>query len=136
MMLKPYKAKILYAFAFIAVLTAAFLIHMRSESRQKRTDSITRMSIWLMTQEVLNYKKGCGNYPTEAEGLSVLAHPPNTCSLSLPLMQHQLKDGWGHDLHYKLKGANDFQIISYGRDDLPGGSGPDGDMTSDDFPTH
>ena len=42
---------------------------------------------------------------------------------------HLSVDGWGRPFRYFHQG-NDFQIVSYGRDGKPGGTGPDCDLSN------
>ncbi len=40
---------------------------------------------------------------------------------------HQLLDGWGGPFQYRVTGDS-YELFSYGRDGLPGGSGLDADV--------
>ncbi|MBV9850562.1 MAG: type II secretion system protein GspG [Armatimonadetes bacterium] len=44
----------------------------------------------------------------------------------------RLEDGWGHPFVYIVVGSR-YQVISYGRDGKPGGTGLDTDLTSDNI---
>ena len=76
-----------------------------------------------------------GRYPTTSEGLDALAQRPSDVGIwngpyikggRVPL------DPWGHPYVYVQPGAhqNDFDLMSYGRDGQPGGTGEDADITN------
>jgi general secretion pathway protein G len=80
------------------------------------------------------YLLDVGRYPSDEEGLKVLVEPaqgiagwagPYLDDEAVPL------DPWGQPYAYKLGGeARGYQILTYGRDNAPGGSGEDADISS------
>lgn len=76
------------------------------------------------------YKLDNGNYPTTQEGLKVLTQAPANGTRgayikSLPL------DPWQKPYVYLSPGTHgDYDIISYGPDGEPGGTGKNADITS------
>jgi len=75
-----------------------------------------------------------GRFPTTAEGLQVLVTaPPNEPRWRGPYLKDGIPlDPWGMPYQYTLPGANgkDFELLSYGRDRAPGGTGDDADITN------
>ena len=74
-----------------------------------------------------SYYLDVGSYPSEGEGLAVLWND-SVMYVSKPLE----KDPWGNPFVYRLTGNNDFpyEIVSYGKDGRPGGSGIESDIVS------
>lgn len=62
-----------------------------------------------------------GNYPDTATGLKAL--------VDLQILDALPKDPWGNDYVYTREG-NQPVITSYGRDGVPGGEGPDADISN------
>jgi len=78
------------------------------------------------------YYTDCGHYPTTHDGLDALMHKvdekcphwgPQPYANDLP------KDPWGHSWSYKATtDGQKFKLISYGKDNKPGGAGEDSDI--------
>ncbi|MCU6501534.1 type II secretion system major pseudopilin GspG [Rugamonas sp. A1-17] len=94
---------------------------------------ITRAQIELMDKAVIQYRIDTGHYPSTEMGLpALLAAPfseavwlgPYLKTTTLPL------DQWEHAYVYRVPGADgrEFDIISYGADGQPGGTGDDADI--------
>ena len=70
------------------------------------------------------FKKDCGRYPTEAEGLSILERPPADGSLTNwrgPYLDPSKtsNDAWGHEYIYRFPSThstNDYDLYSLGPD--------------------
>lgn len=43
------------------------------------------------------------------------------------------KDPWGNDYHYTKEGTRSYRIVSYGANGVPGGTGVEADISSDDI---
>ena len=74
-----------------------------------------------------------GRYPTASEGLVALAQRPGNASIwNGPYLKKAVpNDPWGRPYVYRNPGQKgDFDLISYGRDGQPGGSGEDADITN------
>ena len=84
------------------------------------------------------YKLDNGEYPTTEQGLQALVQPP--ASGDTPkhwrkggyLEKGRVpKDPWGHDFVYLCPGVHDdFDLISYGADGVPGGEDKNKDINS------
>ena len=73
-----------------------------------------------------------GRLPSTEEGLAILnTAPPNDPHWAGPYLKKDVPmDPWGHPYVYAAPGThnNDFDLMSYGRDGQPGGSGEDADL--------
>jgi general secretion pathway protein G len=79
------------------------------------------------------FRLDVGRYPTTEEGLASLITKPDTAAKwNGPYLRRQLpKDPWGNAYQYHSPGAkNDFDLLSFGRDGQPGGSGDDADISN------
>jgi general secretion pathway protein G len=77
------------------------------------------------------YKLKVGKYPTTAEGLSALIS--NSAGRNFLNQDNLPKDPWDNDYEYTCPGTqgHDFEIVCYGEDGAPGGSGEyDADIVS------
>ncbi len=75
------------------------------------------------------YKLEFGKYPTTAEGLDALINNGKQNFLEQDVVP---LDPWGNPYSYTCPGTNnhDFEIVSYGADGAPGGTGLDADIES------
>jgi general secretion pathway protein G len=78
------------------------------------------------------YRLEVGRYPTSEEGLNaLLSKPASAPRWNGPYLQKAVPDDpWGHAYLYRSPGATgDFEIISYGKDGQPGGTGDAADVS-------
>jgi general secretion pathway protein G len=75
-----------------------------------------------------------GRYPTQAEGLQALVTAPaNEARWRGPYLKDNVPlDPWGSPYQYRSPSTRgkDYDLLSYGRDRAPGGSGDDADITN------
>lgn len=79
------------------------------------------------------YRLDVGKFPDSAAGLQALVvRPSDMPKWNGPYLQKEVPlDPWGNAYVYKQPGTNkDYEIISFGRDGAPGGSGEDADLTN------
>jgi general secretion pathway protein G len=79
------------------------------------------------------YRLDTGHYPTTEAGLNALVQKPqNEAKWSGPYLRKAVpNDPWGKPYLYKIPGERgDYDLISYGRDGQPGGTGEDADLTN------
>lgn len=76
-----------------------------------------------------------GRYPTEQEGLSLLANAPGSAESTQRWRGPYLEDGvprdpWGNAYQYspRASGTHAFSLYSFGADGQPGGDGNDADI--------
>ena len=78
------------------------------------------------------YRLDTGHYPSTTQGLASLRErPAGENKWNGPYLQKELPpDPWGRAYVYRTPGAKgDFDLISYGRDGAPGGSGDNADIS-------
>jgi general secretion pathway protein G len=79
------------------------------------------------------YRLDVGHYPTTEQGLKALVERPNDeAKWSGPYLAKAVPpDPWGHPYVYREPGdgANDFELLSYGKDGQRGGSGENADIS-------
>jgi general secretion pathway protein G len=79
------------------------------------------------------FRLDVGRYPTSEEGLNALVvKPASADKWNGPYLKKDVPaDPWGHPYIYKAPGTkSEYDIVSYGRDGQPGGSGEDADITN------
>jgi general secretion pathway protein G len=79
------------------------------------------------------YRLDLGRYPTTEEGLGgLMAAPPGEPGWSGPYLKKAVPlDPWGHPYVYVCPGEHaDVDLISYGKDGQPGGTGENADVTN------
>src|SRR3970282_915068 len=79
------------------------------------------------------YRLDTGRYPSSELGLNALVQrPQNEPKWNGPYLKKAVPlDPWGKAYVYKAPGErSDFDLISYGKDGVPGGSGENADITN------
>jgi len=79
------------------------------------------------------YRLDTGHYPSTDTGLAALVNrPPNEPKWNGPYLRKEVPlDPWGKPYLYKYPGERgDYDIVSYGKDGQPGGSGDNADITN------
>ena len=79
------------------------------------------------------FRLDTGHYPSAEEGLAALfAKPANEAKWSGPYLQKNVPlDPWGNAYAYKQPGEHgEYDLLSYGKDGQPGGSGEASDITN------
>ncbi len=81
---------------------------------------VARAQIDALEKAVDQYRLDNRRYPTSEEGLAAVQ----------PYLKKTLpNDPWGRPYLYRIPGEKtDYEIVSYGRDGKPGGSGEDADI--------
>jgi general secretion pathway protein G len=77
------------------------------------------------------YRLDTGHYPTTEQGLAALmTKPQNEAKWDGPYLKKAVPmDPWGNAYQYKKPGDHgEYDIISYGKDGAPGGTGEDADI--------
>lgn len=124
--------ELLVVLMIIGLLSAFAAPRYFSQVGRSKTQ-ITRAQIELIDKAVIQYRIDTGHYPSTEVGLpALLAAPfseavwlgPYLKTSALPL------DQWGRAYVYRMPGADgrDFDIVSYGADGQPGGTGDDADI--------
>ena len=79
------------------------------------------------------YRIDTGHYPSTEPGLAALMNkPPNEPKWDGPYLKKNLPvDPWGRAYDYKFPGEHgEFDLLSYGKDGQPGGTGEGADITN------
>jgi general secretion pathway protein G len=79
------------------------------------------------------YRLDTGTYPGNEVGLNaLLQRPPNEPKWNGPYLRKAVPlDPWGKPYLYKMPGEKgDFDLVSYGKDGQPGGTGENADLTN------
>ena len=77
------------------------------------------------------YRLDTGHYPTQEHGIGALIKKPaNEPRWGGPYLKKDLPlDPWGKAYLYKIPGEKgDFDLVSYGKDGVPGGTGESADL--------
>lgn len=86
------------------------------------------MQVWLQLIEAYHTMNGV--YPAKLNDLQALLPYPNAQNPTITTLP-SLKDPWGRNYHYSLPGLNgDYDLVSYGKDGVPGGTDVNADITS------
>ena len=80
------------------------------------------------------YRLDTGRYPSAELGLKALVHrPPSEPKWNGPYLRKEVPpDPWGKPYLYRMPGEKgiDYDLVSYGKDGQPGGSGEAEDITN------
>jgi general secretion pathway protein G len=116
----------------LAALVVPRLIGRTEEA--KRTQ--TRLQIKNIEQALQLFKLDNGFYPATEQGLTALVRAPETGRVPKNYrkggyLDRVPKDPWGNNYVYVFPGSHgDYDISSYGADNIPGGEGEDADINS------
>lgn len=95
--------------------------------------TIAKAQIEAFEKALDTYRLDVGRYPTSDEGLAALLNKPAAATKwNGPYLKKEVPlDPWGHAYIYRSPGSKgDFEVLSYGKDGQPGGSGEDADLTN------
>ncbi len=101
---------------------------------QKGKSRIAEIQIKEFDEGLQRFRYDIGRYPTTAEGLNALLHNPGLASWRGPYIVGREKPGipsdpWGRPFIYACPGEHEaYDLLSYGRDGVPGGEGEDTDI--------
>ena len=98
----------------------------------KSNTRATKAQIELFSTALDSYYLEVGRYPLTEEGLVVLWTHSGVENWNGPYLRKEVPmDSWGNPYVYKSPGEfGDYDIVSYGADEAPGGQGEDQDVTS------
>ena len=95
--------------------------------------TVTKAQIEAFEKALDTYRLDVGRYPASEEGLAALVvKPASALKWNGPYLKKDAPpDPWGHVYLYKSPGGKgDYEILSYGKDGQPGGTGEDTDITN------
>lgn len=94
---------------------------------------IARAQIDAFDKALDQYRLDTGHYPTTEQGLNALVtKPANEPKWAGPYLKKAVPpDPWGNAYVYKIPGDHgEFDLLSYGKDGQPGGTGEAADITN------
>ena len=100
----------------------------------KSEQALARAQIESFHRALASYRLDVGAFPSTEEGLAALvAKPAAAGKWNGPYLSKAVPpDPWGHAYVYRTPGArSDYDLVSYGKDGQPGGSGEAADLTGD-----
>jgi general secretion pathway protein G len=122
--------ELLVVVAIIGLLAA--YVGPRYLGQMGKSEAVTaRAQIEALAKALDAYRLDVGRYPTMAQGLVVLRlRPDGEQRWNGPYLQKDVPlDPWGKPYVYRVPGVRgDFELVSYGRDGVPGGSGEGADI--------
>jgi general secretion pathway protein G len=122
--------ELLVVVAIIGLLAA--YVGPRYLGQMGKSEAVTaRAQIEALAKALDTYRLDVGHYPTAEQGLGVLrVRPQGVQRWNGPYLQKDVPlDPWGKPYVYRVPGTRgDFDLASYGRDGVPGGSGEGADI--------
>jgi len=96
---------------------------------------MARAQIAMLGTALDMYRLDVGSYPNTEQGLRSLVENPDgvpSWKGSYLKKKEVPKDPWGYEYHYRSPGEEDreYDLVSYGLDGKPGGSGENADVVS------
>jgi general secretion pathway protein G len=92
-----------------------------------------RAQIDALEKALDQYRLDTGHYPAMDHGLGALmGRPPNEPKWDGPYLRKAVpQDPWGNGYVYRIPGQHgDYDLVSYGKDGQPGGTGEASDITN------
>ena len=92
---------------------------------------VAQAQIDALEKALETYRLDTGHYPSTQEGLAALnVKPPNEAKWNGPYLKKTVPlDPWGSPYIYTFPGQHgDYDIVSYGNDKRPGGTGEAADL--------
>jgi general secretion pathway protein G len=120
--------ELMVTLVILSMLSAVVTLSVRSYLLKSK-QNIARLEISKMMQALDTFFADVDRYPTNEEGLDVLARKSD--EFPEALLPFIPSDPWGHSYEYRSPGAEDpYEILCFGADKREGGDGGDKDITS------
>ena len=132
--------EILVVIAIISLLAGVVLLNIAPQIGMG-SQAAAKAQIQVLSSAATTYRMAHGRYPTQQQGLEALVQQPS----QEPIPENYPDGGylsgrvvppdpWKRPYVYLIPGRQDenFEILSYGADGEPGGSGADADVSSAD----
>mgnify|MGYP003685363895 CR=1 FL=1 len=130
--------EILIAITLLGVVGTLVVSNVIDSLREGETNS-TKIQIKSLGKILIDYKRKCGVYPTNDQGLDALVQKPTSgkeCKRYPPngfIQDGKIpEDPWGNEFIYESDGRK-YSILSLGVDGIEGGEGWDADISSEDL---
>jgi len=125
--------ELLVVLGILGLLAAFAAPQVMSYLGKARTEA-AKLQINAIASALELYSLDNGDYPLQQVGLSALVRPPpGATRWNGPYLKKAegLIDPWGRPYGYRYPGRNgSFEVFSLGRDNAPGGSGENRDVTN------
>ena len=112
--------EIMVVITIIGLIAAAVTVAVIPQLQKAQVDR-TVLDIKSVEGALKLYYARKGNYPDTATGLKAL--------VDMQILDKTPQDAWNHDYIYVLERGKPI-VTSYGRDGVPGGEGPDADLSN------
>lgn len=120
--------------ALLAAVVAPNIYSRLDESRQMTAQN--QLAVFATALD--NYRLDAGQYPTTEQGLAALRQPPSLPPAPRrwngPYLEKEVpRDPWDNEYVYRYPGEHNqhsYDLFSYGKDGLSGGTGVDSDITN------
>jgi len=117
--------EIMVVLVIIGVLAAVIAPRFVERADEAKVES-TKIQMKNIAQALKLYRLQHGAYPSSSQGLNALVAAGENGKRYMDALP---KDAWRHEFVYLAPGVHgDFDILSYGADGQPGGSGFDADI--------
>ncbi|MDI6748697.1 MAG: type II secretion system major pseudopilin GspG [Pseudomonadota bacterium] len=93
--------------------------------------TVARAQMEALAKALDTYRLDTGHYPSAVQGLAALRErPAGEAKWNGPYLQKDVPaDPWGRPYVYRAPGRKgDYELVSYGRDGAPGGTGDNADI--------
>jgi general secretion pathway protein G len=100
----------------------------------KSEQTLAKSQIESFSRALASYRLDVGTFPSTEEGLdALLVKPAAVAKWNGPYLSKAVPpDPWGRAYIYRAPGTkSEYDVLSYGKDGQPGGSGDAADVTSD-----
>lgn len=101
----------------------------------KSERSVAKAQIEAFSRALGAFRLDVGRFPTDDEGLNaLLVRPQEATAWNGPYLDKKVpNDPWGRAYRYRSSGeADEVEVVSYGKDGQPGGSGDAADISNHD----
>lgn len=121
--------EIMIVIVIIGLLAGVVTINVRSYLNRAKQNT-ARQEIATIAHALETFYSKTGSYPTHDQGIAILCRPSET--FPEPFLKGEPKDPWGRGYQYNCAGpSGPFEVICFGADGRPGGTGADADISSE-----
>lgn len=121
--------EIMIVVVIIGLLAGVVTLNVRTYM-DKAKQNTARREIATVAAALETFYSEYGRYPANEEGLDLLIKPSER--FAQPLLNGGLADPWGKTYQYIQPGreSHSYEVVSFGADGKPGGTGVDADIIS------
>jgi general secretion pathway protein G len=123
--------EIMIVIVIIGLLAGVVTINVRSYLTRAKQNAV-RQDIAVIVQGIDSFWAVYSRYPTNEEGLTILANPSE--KMAEPPLSSEPLDPWGRPYQYNSPGTSGpYEVVCLGADGREGGDGADMDISSDNL---